>query len=57
MTEGFKLPNQEKIRTLGEKETYKYLRLLEADTKQLEMKKKINKSISEKPKNYSRQNL
>ena len=25
MTEGIKLPNQDKIRTLGEKETYKYL--------------------------------
>ena len=25
------LPNQEKFRTLGEKETYKYLRILEAD--------------------------
>ena len=33
------LPNQEKIRTLGEKETYKYLGILEADiTKQLEVK-------------------
>ena len=26
------LPNQEKIRTLREKETYKYLEILEADT-------------------------
>ena len=26
-----KRPNQEKIRTLGEKETYKYLEILEAD--------------------------
>ena len=25
-------PNQDKIRTLGEKETYKYLGTLEADT-------------------------
>ena len=38
------LPNQDKIRTLGEKETYKYLGNLEADTiKQVEMKEKIKK--------------
>ena len=44
--------------TLGEKETYKYLGILEADTiKQVEMKeKKIKKSISEEPENYSRKN-
>ena len=32
MTEGVKLPNQVKIKKLGEKETYKYLEILEADT-------------------------
>ena len=32
MTDGMKLPNQDKIRTLGENETYKYLRILKADT-------------------------
>ena len=32
LTDGMKLPNQDKIRTLGEKETYKYLGILEADT-------------------------
>ena len=38
------LPNQDKIRTLGEKETNKYLGILEADTiKQVEMKDKIKK--------------
>ena len=38
------LPNQDKIRTLGENETYKYLGILEADTiKQVEMKEKIQK--------------
>ena len=43
MTEGIELPNQEKIRVLGEMETYKYEGILEADTiKQMEMKK-INK--------------
>ena len=38
------LPNQEKIRTLGEKETYKYLDILEVDTiKQVEIKDTIQK--------------
>ena len=42
LTDGMELPNQDKIRTLGEKETYKYLSILEADTiKQVEMKEKI----------------
>ena len=40
MTERIELPNQEKIRTLGEKENYKHLRILEEDTiKHSEMKK------------------
>ena len=44
LTDGIELPNQEKIRTLGEKETYQYLGILEADTiKQVEMKGKIQK--------------
>ena len=39
MMEGIELPNQEKIRTLEEKEIYKYLGILEADTiKHVEMK-------------------
>ena len=38
------LPNQDKIRMLGVKETYKYLEILEADTiKQEEMKENIKK--------------
>ena len=38
------LPNQDKIRTLGKRETYKYLGILEGDTiKQVEMKEKIKK--------------
>ena len=42
--EGMELPNQDKFRTLGGKETYKYLGILEADTiKQVEMKEKIKK--------------
>ena len=32
LTDGMKLANQDKIRTLGEKETYKYLGILDADT-------------------------
>ena len=45
ITDGMELSNQDKTRTLREKETYKYLRILEADTiKQEEMKeKKIKK--------------
>ena len=44
MTDGMELPNEDKIRTLGENETYKYLGILEADSiKQVEMKDKIQK--------------
>ena len=44
LTDGMELPNQDKIKTLREKETYKYLGILEADTiKQVEMKEKIKK--------------
>ena len=32
MTDGMELPSHEKIRTLWENETYKYLGILEADT-------------------------
>ena len=49
ITEGIELPNQERIRTFGEKETYISLRILKADTiKQAEIIKKIlkkNKNI------------
>ena len=38
------LPNQDKIRTLAENETNKYLGILEADTiKQVQMRDKIQK--------------
>ena len=44
LTGGIVLPNQDKIRTLAENETYKYLGILEANTiKQAEMKNKIQK--------------
>ena len=43
------LPNQDKIRTLEEKETYKYLEILEADTiKQEGMKENIKKEYFRK---------
>ena len=52
----WELPNQDKIRTLEENETYKYFGILGADTiKQVEMKK-IKQNISGKLENYSRQN-
>ena len=58
ITEGIQLSNQEKIRTLWEKETYEYFGILEVDTiKQVEMKKKkIKKKISEERENYSKPN-
>ena len=44
LTDGIELSNQNKIRTLAENETYKYLGIMEADTiKQVEMKDKIQK--------------
>ena len=56
MTDGIELPNQDKIRTLGENETDKYLGILEADTiKQVKMKDKIQKEYL-KLENYLRQN-
>ena len=49
------LLNEKKIITLGEKETYKYLGILEADIiKQEETKEKIRKNISGEPDSYSR---
>ena len=42
LMDGIELSSQDKIRTFGEKETYKYLGILEADTiKQAEMKEKV----------------
>ena len=44
LKDGIELPNPDKIRTLAENETYKYLGILETDTiKQVEMKNKIQK--------------
>ena len=53
LTDGMELPNKDKIRTLAENETYKYLGILEADTiKQVEIKTKFKKNISGEQKNY-----
>ncbi len=39
LTDGIELPNKDKIKSLAENETYKYLGILEADTiKQVQMK-------------------
>ena len=55
LTDAMELPNQDKIRTLAENETYKYLGILEADTiKQVETKNKIQKDISGELENYPR---
>ena len=51
------LRNKDKIRTLGEKETNKYLAIFEANTiKEVEIKEKLGKSVSGEPENYSIQN-
>ena len=51
LTDGIELPNQDKIRTLAENDTYKYLGILEADTiKQEEMKNKIQKEYPRRTK-------
>ena len=43
-TDGIELPNQDKIRTFGENDAFKYLGILEADTiKQVQIKDKIQK--------------
>ena len=55
LADGIELPNEDKIRTLGEKKTYNYLVILEADTiKQVLMKEKIINSISGWTESYSR---
>ena len=44
LTDGIELPNKDKIETLAESETYKYLEILEPDIiKKVEMKEKIQK--------------
>ena len=44
LNEGMGLPNQDKIKTFGEKETYEYFGIFEGDTiKQVKTKDKIQK--------------
>ena len=48
LTDGMELPNNDKIKTLAENETNKYLGILEADTiKQVEMKKESERISQE----------
>ena len=55
MTKRIELPNQEKIRTFREKEIYKYLGVLEADTmKHAEMKEKIKEEYFKERENYTK---
>ena len=54
-TERGKLSNQEGIRTLGEKENYKYLGILKADTIKLaKMEEKKKKRVPQENKKASR---
>ena len=47
LTDGMEQPNQDKIRTLGEKETYKYVAIQKTDTiKLVEAKEKIQKEYT-----------
>ena len=49
LTDRMELPNQDKIKTLAESETYKYLGLWEIDTiKEVEMKEKNQKEYLRK---------
>ena len=54
MTEEIERSNQERTRTPEEKKTYKYLGILEADTKQKEMKEIKKKKVSQMNEKTSR---
>ena len=57
MTAGMELPNQEKVRTLGEKETHKYCEYWKRTrSNKWSWKKKIRKSIFGKRESYSKPN-
>ena len=62
-TDGIELPNQDKIRTLGENDANKYLGILEADAiKQVQMKDKIQEECLRRTRNlletkFSHRNL
>ena len=56
--EGMELPSQEKIRSLGDKVTYKYLGILERDTiKQTAMNEKIKKEYLKRRRKLLETNL
>ena len=58
LADGLELPNQDKITTLGEKGTYKYLGILEPITiKQVEMKEKNEKEYLRRAKKLLRTKL
>ena len=58
LTDRIELPNQDKIGTLREKETYKHLGILEADTiKQVEMKDKIKNEYLRRTRNLLKTKL
>ena len=58
LTDGIELPNQDRIRTLAENETEKYLGILEAYAiKQVEMKNKIKKEYLRRIRKHSGRNL
>ena len=54
--DGMELPNKDKIRTPGEKKTYKYLGILEADTIKHVGIKTLRNNISGELESNSRQN-
>ena len=56
ITEGVELPNKVVIRTLGKKETCKYLGILEADTIKKQEMKKIKKECLRRARIFMRQN-
>ena len=53
---GIEQPNQGCIGTLGEKENYKYLEILEEDIKKRRWAKKLGKSTSEVRESFSKPN-
>ena len=58
MTDGIELPNHDKIRTLGENETFRYLVILETDTiKKVEIKDKIQKEYLRRTRKLLETNL
>ena len=56
ITDGMELPNQEKFRTLGETEMYKYLEISDADTMKQNGEKKIKQSVLVVRANYMKPN-